>query len=101
MKFQKNLLALAGVVLALLQPAYARRPLKVFDLTLTWEKYAPDGFARQMILINGQFPGPLIEVNQGDAVEIRVRNRLPVNTTVHYHGKLSNSACRCANGPMI
>lgn len=60
---------------------------KCFDLTLTWEKHAPDGFEREMILTNGQFPGPLLEMNYGDDVEVTVHNNLPFNTTVHYHGK--------------
>jgi len=59
---------------------------RTFDLTLTWESHAPDGFAREMVLINGQFPGPLLEINQGEDVEVRVHNKMPFNTTVHYHG---------------
>jgi Multicopper oxidase len=41
-----------------------------FPITLTWEKGAPDGFERDMILMNGQFPGPLLEMNEGDNVEV-------------------------------
>lgn len=35
---------------------------------------------------NGQFPGPVIEVEQGDRVRFVVRNGLPEATTVHWHG---------------
>lgn len=42
-----------------------------FPLTLTWEKGAPDGFERDMILMNGQFPGPTLEMNEGANVEVR------------------------------
>lgn len=59
---------------------------RLFELTLTWEKGAPDGFERDMVFINGQFPGPTLEMNQGDDVEILVHNQLPFNTTIHYHG---------------
>lgn len=62
-----------------------KQPRK-FELTLTWEKHAPDGFERDMILVNGQFPGPLLEMNQGDDVEVLVHNKMPHNTTVHFHG---------------
>ena len=41
-----------------------------FPITLTWEKGAPDGFARDMILMNGQFPGPTLEMNEGANVEV-------------------------------
>ncbi|MBP6628000.1 MAG: copper oxidase [Kofleriaceae bacterium] len=35
---------------------------------------------------NGSTPGPLIEAEQGDRVRIYVTNRLPEETTVHWHG---------------
>lgn len=35
---------------------------------------------------NGNLPGPLIEVMEGDTVEINFENRLPQATTVHWHG---------------
>ncbi|KDN63814.1 putative multicopper oxidase [Colletotrichum sublineola] len=57
-----------------------------FELDLTWQTASPDGFARQMILVNGQFTGPRIEVTEGDDVTIKVQNNLPYATTVHYHG---------------
>jgi len=36
---------------------------------------------------NGQSPGPTIEVVEGDRVRIFVTNRLPENTSVHWHGQ--------------
>lgn len=57
-----------------------------FQLTLTWEKGAPDGVERKMFKINGKFPGPLLEINEGENVAIYVKNDSPYNTTVHYHG---------------
>jgi FtsP/CotA-like multicopper oxidase with cupredoxin domain len=35
---------------------------------------------------NGSIPGPLIVVRTGDDVIVRVDNRLPVPTSVHWHG---------------
>ena len=35
---------------------------------------------------NGSVPGSLIEVNEGDTVEIRFINQLPQPTTIHWHG---------------
>ncbi|KUJ08107.1 laccase TilA [Mollisia scopiformis] len=58
----------------------------VFPVKLTWEKGAPDGFERDMILINGQFPGPALNINEGDNVEFVVTNQLPYGTTIHFHG---------------
>ncbi|KAI0856131.1 multicopper oxidase [Xylaria cubensis] len=59
---------------------------RTYDLTVTWEKHAPNGFSRDMVLINGLFPGPLIEANEGDDVLVRVHNKMPYNTTMHFHG---------------
>ena len=35
---------------------------------------------------NGSLPGPLIEVREGDTLEIRFHNQLPQATTIHWHG---------------
>jgi FtsP/CotA-like multicopper oxidase with cupredoxin domain len=35
---------------------------------------------------NGEVPGPLIEVEVGDTVEVGLRNSLPQPTTIHWHG---------------
>lgn len=40
-----------------------------------------------MYLINDQQPGPLIDVNEGDDLEVFVKNDLPVENTIHWHGK--------------
>lgn len=57
-----------------------------FPVTLTWEKGSPDGFERDMILVNGQFPGPELHITEGDDVEFAVTNNLPFGTTIHFHG---------------
>lgn len=64
----------------------AEKHVKVFDLTLTWEAHAPNGQEREMILVNGQFPGPALELSEGDHVEVNVHNKLPFDTSVHFHG---------------
>ncbi len=35
---------------------------------------------------NQQIPGPTIEANVGDVLEVRLTNRLPEATTLHWHG---------------
>ena len=42
-----------------------------FPLTLTWETGAPDGNPRQLVYMNGQFPGPQLNLHLGDYVEVR------------------------------
>ncbi|KZV71499.1 multicopper oxidase [Peniophora sp. CONT] len=51
-----------------------------------------DGFSRPAVLAGGTFPGPIINVNKGDRLEINVTNELTISdgldvvTTVHWHG---------------
>lgn len=63
-----------------------------FKIELTWAKHAPDGYERDMILINGKYPGPLLDLRQGDWVEMEVCNEMPFNTTIHTHGMLPTIA---------
>lgn len=41
-----------------------------------------------MILVNGSFPGPLIEANWGDIINVTVDNQLDEGTSLHWHGFL-------------
>lgn len=58
-----------------------------FTLKLSWGRRAPDGFERDMILINGDFPGPPLEMNEGDDVVVEVINGLDDEATIHFHGE--------------
>ncbi|KAA1078996.1 hypothetical protein PGTUg99_019718 [Puccinia graminis f. sp. tritici] len=46
----------------------------------------PDGVEKAMIVANGQYPGPIIEVNQGDEVIVNVKNNLAQPTSIHWQG---------------
>ncbi|KAI9690550.1 MAG: hypothetical protein M1822_009513 [Bathelium mastoideum] len=50
----------------------------------------PDGVYRPMILINDQFPGPLIECNEGDTVIVNIDNQAVNATSIHWHGLYQN-----------
>ncbi|KAJ7337089.1 hypothetical protein OS493_009941 [Desmophyllum pertusum] len=62
---------------------------QVPNITLTPEMvHTADGSAqRNIILVNGQFPGPTLEVMEGAEVAVKVVNEL-VNEglTIHWHG---------------
>jgi FtsP/CotA-like multicopper oxidase with cupredoxin domain len=49
-----------------------------------WE-FAPGGSIRGFGF-NGVVPGPLIEANVGQTIEVRLRNSLPEATMIHWHG---------------
>ncbi|ENH68238.1 Laccase-1 [Fusarium oxysporum f. sp. cubense race 1] len=74
----------------------ARAALRQFNFTVhsafkspgIATNYHTDGFEREVYLINGQQPGPLVDVDEGDDVKIFVQNDLNVETTIHWHGLL-------------
>ncbi|CAG8617786.1 8186_t:CDS:10, partial [Paraglomus occultum] len=47
---------------------------------------APDGFTRQLTTVNGQYPGPAMEVNKGDRILMKIKNKLGNPTAMHAHG---------------
>ncbi|CAK7223437.1 hypothetical protein SBRCBS47491_005205 [Sporothrix bragantina] len=54
---------------------------------ITKARMAPDGVYREVILINGAFPGPTIEARTGDTLVISVTNSLPdEGISFHWHG---------------
>lgn len=61
-----------------------------YHWTIKDVKVNPDGVFRPMLLINGQFPGPLIECNEGDTLVIEVDNQSTNSTSIHFHGIFQN-----------
>jgi FtsP/CotA-like multicopper oxidase with cupredoxin domain len=66
---------------------YESGDTKKFALLITSAESNFDGTSRPAFLINGGTPGPVIEANYGDWVEVTVTNLLTDNaTTIHWHG---------------
>ncbi len=59
-----------------------------FDLTIDAMTVDFTGNRRTAMAINGSIPGPLLRWREGDSVTLRVRNRLPHDTSIHWHGIL-------------
>jgi len=59
-----------------------------FDLTIGETSVNYTGRRRTATCVNGQVPAPLLRMRQGDMVTIRVTNRLPVRSAIHWHGLL-------------
>ncbi|GLJ16995.1 hypothetical protein SUGI_0293940 [Cryptomeria japonica] len=51
-----------------------------------------------IVTVNGQFPGPTIEVQEGDNLVVEVDNNGPYNVTIHWHGVKQLKSC-WADGP--
>ena len=62
---------------------------RYYNFTVTRSRISADGVLRDVILINDQFPGPLVEANWGDMVEVTVNNNIASpeeGTAIHWHG---------------
>ena len=59
-----------------------------FDLVIAETPVNFTGRPRMATTINGSIPGPTLRWREGDTVTIRVTNRLPVDTSIHWHGIL-------------
>ena len=42
-------------------------------------------------VVNGQLPGPAIEVTEGDSVAVHVINKSPYNMTIHWYVRSSSN----------
>lgn len=61
-----------------------------FNVSTLLEK-ASDGIVRNLTVINGQYPGPLVEANAGDTLYIHVQNHMSQEpVTIHCHGLFFN-----------
>jgi len=63
-----------------------------YTFNVTQSTAALDGFLRPVLAINGQIPGPLIEANEGDRLEITVLNYMDIGLTIHWHGLYQNGS---------
>nr|WP_022956443.1 copper resistance system multicopper oxidase [Perlucidibaca piscinae] len=46
------------------------------------------GRAATAVTVNGSLPAPVLRLREGDHVTLRVRNTLPVTSSIHWHGLL-------------
>ncbi|KAI1826659.1 multicopper oxidase [Xylaria intraflava] len=66
---------------------------RYYDFDVRRGVLAPDGFQKNGLFVNGEFPGPAIEANWGDWIEVRVHNNIEYTkdgksegTSMHFHG---------------
>lgn len=87
----------------LFPPLASSERIRRYNLTLTydWDKQGvrqrlnkifarkllisnADGHGRPTFLINGDTPGPVLTVDEGETLEAFVDNQLPIETTIHW-----------------
>ncbi|KAK3495595.1 Cupredoxin [Neurospora crassa] len=67
--------------------------VRTYDFVISRGVIAPDGYQRDVLLVNGAFPGPLIEANWGDMIVVNVFNNISSpeeGTAMHWHGFLQD-----------
>jgi CopA family copper-resistance protein len=57
-----------------------------FDLAIDWLPVNFTGRRVRATAVNGSVPGPILKWRQGETVTLAVHNRLPVPTSIHWHG---------------
>jgi CopA family copper-resistance protein len=93
--FVQGLAAVGGAGLVL--PAYAQTAIPElsgtdFDLTVSEMPVNITGRRALATVVNNAMPGPLLRLREGTDVTIRVHNRLPETSSIHWHGlKLPNA----------
>lgn len=84
-KFSQSLLA----GLCLVSSSWVFAAVKEYQLTIEEGPVNVTGKALKRITVNGQFPAPLLEFEEGDDAVIRVRNKLKnKDSSIHWHGLL-------------
>ncbi|CZT17606.1 related to laccase precursor [Ramularia collo-cygni] len=73
------------VVLLWATTTYAKHVWR-YNMTITSAWGEKDGHGRPKYYMNGQSPGPLLTVREGDEMEVFVSNQLAIETTMHWHG---------------
>ena len=59
-----------------------------FDLEIGPTPVNFSGTAQVATAVNGRVPAPILQWREGDTVTLRVTNRLPVTSSIHWHGIL-------------
>ncbi|CAM0908426.1 unnamed protein product [Alopecurus aequalis] len=85
---------LAAAMAAVCEAALVEHTFLVSEMTLD-----PMGNNDTLItVVNGQFPGPTLELTEGDSVVVHVINKSPHGVTIHWHGVKQQRNC-WADGP--
>ncbi|XP_050256146.1 laccase-1 [Quercus robur] len=74
------------VVLSGLRQSYSSTTTRKFEFNIEWKKVTRLCHTKPLLTVNGEYPGPTIAVHEGDNVEVKVTNRVSMNTTIHWHG---------------
>lgn len=63
-----------------------------FQLTIDHDVVNISGAGRLGTLVNGSLPAPILRWREGDEVVLNVTNKLPVTSSIHWHGMILPAA---------
>ncbi|KAF4384531.1 hypothetical protein F8388_003838 [Cannabis sativa] len=69
------------------------RSTKFFDFKVQTKRVSKLCKSKDIVTINGKFPGPVVYAQEGDAVTVKVTNESPFNMTIHWHGVRQILSC--------
>ncbi|KAK6158919.1 hypothetical protein DH2020_006233 [Rehmannia glutinosa] len=94
--------AIVCVLLSLLSSAHSvngikkwpgGRSTRFYDFKVQTKSVTKLCNTRDIVTINGMFPGPVVYAQEDDRVIIRVTNQSPYNATIHWHGVRQRLSC--------
>ncbi|NRB37695.1 MAG: multicopper oxidase domain-containing protein [Pseudomonadales bacterium] len=92
-RLSRTLLSTAIAAACAFSASQALAELRKFDMTIEEvEIEVAPGFKTKVWAYNGQVPGPLLHVKEGDDVEITLINNTTLNHTVHWHGTFQTNS---------
>ncbi|XP_074319594.1 monocopper oxidase-like protein SKS1 [Silene latifolia] len=69
-----------------INPCFGDDPSQHFYFTYSYKTLSPLGIPQQVIVVNDQFPGPLIEVTTNVNVFVHVKNKLDEELLINWNG---------------
>ena len=85
----KKLSHILLIGVGLFSSTWVMAAVKEYDLTIAEQTVNITGKPVERITVNGQFPAPLLEFEEGDEAIIRVKNNLKnQDSSIHWHGLL-------------
>ncbi|KAK6158904.1 hypothetical protein DH2020_006218 [Rehmannia glutinosa] len=94
--------AIVCVLLSLLSSAHSvngikkwpgGRSTRFYDFKVQTKSVTKLCNTRDIVAINGMFPGPVVYAQEDDRIIIRVTNQSPYNATIHWHGVRQRLSC--------
>ncbi len=84
----RRLLPCLLTLLCVLWATAPQAAVKEYDLTIAQKQVNISGKPATAMTINGSIPGPVLHFTEGDLARIRVHNKMPEDTSIHWHGIL-------------